>query len=111
MRFDFASAIVHNADFAVSGQDDLEAFVVTNHSHASQSNGTTTLALQVAFFKNLRNAAADVERTHRQLRAGFTDTLCGDDSDGHPFFDQRTGRKVHAVATSAQSQRCIAGHR
>jgi hypothetical protein len=43
-----------------------------------------------------------VERTHRQLRTRFTDTLGGDDPDGHPFFDHGTGRHVHAVAISAK---------
>ncbi len=40
-----------------------------------------------------RAGTADVERTHRQLRARFADLLGGDDADGHSFFDHRTGRR------------------
>ena len=32
--------------------------------------------------------AADVEGTHRELRARLADRLGGDDADGHAFFDQ-----------------------
>ena len=55
--------------------------------------------------------AADVERTHRELRARLADRLGGDDADGHAFFDQRAGREVHAVAAAADAQRRVAGHR
>ena len=58
-----------------------------------------------------RHDAADMERTHRQLRARFADTLSGDDSDGHAFFDHRPGRHIHPVAQAANTQRCIASHR
>ncbi len=47
------------------------------------------LALLVGFLERLlatlRNAA-DVEGPHRQLRAGFTDGLRGDDADGLALF-------------------------
>ena len=53
--------------------------------------------------------AADVERTHGELRAGLADRLGGDDADGHAFFDQRAGGEIHAVAEAADAQRRIAG--
>ena len=55
--------------------------------------------------------AADVERTHRQLRARLADRLGGDDADRHAFLDQRAGGQVHAVAQPADAQRRLAGHR
>ena len=55
--------------------------------------------------------AADVERTHRQLRARLADALGGDDADGHAFLDHRAGGKIHAVAQPADAQRGVAGHR
>jgi len=35
--------------------------------------------------------AADVERSHRQLRSRLADGLGGDDADRHPFLDQPPG--------------------
>ena len=69
------------------------------------------LALDLALLDGAGGRAADVERTHRQLRARLADGLGGDDADGHALFDQRAGRQVHAVAQAADAQRRLAGHR
>ena len=69
------------------------------------------LALNLVFFDRTLTDAADVERTHRQLRARLADALGGDDADGHAFFDHRAGRQIHAVAQAADAQRGIARHR
>ena len=55
--------------------------------------------------------AADVEGTHRELRARLADRLGGDDADGHAFLDQLAGGQVHAVAEAADAERGLAGHR
>ena len=69
------------------------------------------LGLDVALFDVVLTDAADVERTHRELRARLADALGGDDAHGHAFFDQRAGRQVHAVAAAADAQRRVARHR
>ena len=68
------------------------------------------LALMSLFFDVVLTDAADVERPHRELRARLADALGGDDADRHALFDQRTGRKVHAVAAAANAERRVAGH-
>ena len=52
--------------------------------------------------------AADVERPHRQLRAGLADRLRGDDADRLADVDHVPARQVAAVA---QRRRCRAGSR
>src|SRR5262249_24871508 len=55
--------------------------------------------------------AADVERSHGELRARLADRLRGDDADGHAGLDELAGRQVHAVAAAADTQAGLAGHR
>ena len=50
-----------------------------------------------------RRRAADVERPHRQLRAGLADRLRRDDADRQPELDQPSGRQVAAVALRAHA--------
>ncbi len=54
---------------------------------------------------NARRRAADVERAHRQLRAGLADRLRGDDADREAQFHQLAGREVAAVALALQTPR------
>ncbi len=53
--------------------------------------------------------AADVERTHRELRAGLTDGLGGDDADRLTDVDRRTARQIAAVALAAHARDGLAG--
>ena len=52
---------------------------------------------------------AGVEGTHRQLRAGFADGLCGNDADGFSHSDRASGGKVGAVALHANALLCLTG--
>ena len=52
---------------------------------------------------------ADVERTHRQLRARFADRLRGDDADRFADFNRSTGREVAAVTLDAAAATRFAG--
>src|SRR6185436_17687896 len=45
--------------------------------------------------------AADVERAHRQLRAGLADRLRGDDADREAELNETPGRQIAAVALRA----------
>ena len=61
-----------------------------------------------AFRRNL-SGAADVERTHRELRARFADRLSGDDADSFTDVDARAARQVTTVARSAGAIAAFAG--
>ena len=56
-----------------------------------------------------RRRAADVERAHRQLRAGLADRLRGDDADRLAELDQPAGGEVAAVALRADAAARRAG--
>ncbi len=47
--------------------------------------------------------ATDVERAHRELRAGFADGLRGDDADRFAELHELAGRQVAAVALRADA--------
>src|SRR5262249_49182605 len=58
---------------------------------------------------NAGGGSADVEGTHRELRAGFADGLCGDDADRFAELDHAARREVAAVAQRANSATRFAG--
>ncbi len=103
--FQLAALGVEHRDFAVSGQHDLLPWSL--RTTFSRVNLTMPAFLaRISLSSTCRErGAADVERPHRQLRARFADALGGDDAHRHALFDQRAGRKVHAVAAAADAQR------
>ena len=76
-------------------------FVVTNHA--------VVLGLDLRNLEHLRRRAADVERPHRKLRAGFADGLRGDDADRLAEFDERAGGQVATIAMHADAVLAFAG--
>ena len=69
------------------------------------------LALDLARHRRTRCRAADVEGTHRQLRARLADRLRGNDAHRLADVDQRTTAQIAAVALRAQAVARIAGQR
>ena len=69
------------------------------------------LGADFGFLDAAAGGAADVERTHGQLRAGLADGLRGDDADRQAFLDQLAAGEVHAVAARADADRRFAGQR
>src|SRR6266851_7502308 len=72
------------------------------------------LAFEVRFHERLLvdlRRAADVERTHRQLRAGLADRLRGDDADRLAVIDRRAAGQIAAVALAADAVDEFAGQR
>ena len=59
------------------------------------------LGVERRLLADARRRAADVERAHRQLRAGLADGLRRDDADREAELDQLAGREVAAVALRA----------
>ena len=102
---------IQKLDFAVAGQHDLLARIVADDLQARELHDARLLGPAFVVDDRALTDAADVERTHRQLRARLADALGADDPDGHAFFDHRAGRKVHAVAEPADAQRGIASER
>src|SRR6185437_9509507 len=108
--FQLAPFGIDQGDFAIAGEHDLLALVVADHLEPGELGDAGLLGADFVDFDVPRRGAADVKRAHRQLRTRLADALGGDDADGHPLFDQRTGRKIHAVAAAAHAERGVAGH-
>ena len=74
-----------DAEFAVLRDDDVDVV---------EANMTGVFRLNLVVFRVVLTYAADVERTHGKLGAGFADRLRGDDADRHTFFDKFARRKI-----------------
>ena len=110
IRFDFTTPIVDECDLTVSSQHNLLTRSALNRPHPGQANLTSLFRFDIRFNGLLTHATTDVERTHGQLGTWLTNALCSDDSNSHPFFNQRTGRHVHSVTSTTNTKRCITSH-
>ncbi len=63
---------------------------------------------ELGLFGDARGRAADVERAHRELRAGLADGLRGDHSGGFPQLDRAAGGEVASVAAGASAAASLA---
>ncbi len=70
---------------------------------AVEPHGAVVPRLERGLIGHPRRRAADVERPHRELRAGLADGLRGDDAHRQPQFDQPAGRQVASVALRAHA--------
>ena len=70
---DLAALLVDERDFAVAREHDLLAGVVGHDLQAGRLGDAALLGLDVALFDVVLADAADVERPHRELRAGLAD--------------------------------------
>src|SRR6185312_3282942 len=100
----------------VVGEDEL-AVAVHRHEVALLGHDLQVLELHVTFVARLERRllgadladAADVERTHRQLRARLADRLRGDDADRFADVDDMAAREVATVAGHADAAAGLAG--
>ena len=111
MILQLTTAWIEDRNFTRSIQDNCVTLLVGYITHASQFDRAATLTTLFVFFRCRCRNTTDVESTHRQLSARFTDTLGSDDADRHAFFDLGTSRHVHAVALATNSQRSFTSHR
>ncbi len=117
VTFEFALLLVDDDDVATALQrDDLLgtlAFCDQDFDRFKVGELHTARALVAHFgvFDLLRCRATDVERTHCQLRARFTDRLRADDANCEARLGQRTARQVHAVALGADTDSRFTGER
>ncbi len=68
-----ASLGVQEEDFAVAGEDDVLAGVVAHDLEAGELDDARPLGADLALFDGAGRGAADVERSHRELRARLAD--------------------------------------
>src|SRR5579864_499473 len=75
----------------------------------NEAHRTVVLGFQARLLRDSRCRTADVEGTHRELRAGFTDGLRRDDASCFAELDQPAGGQIAAVAHHADTALRLAG--
>ena len=106
---ELVAALGVDLERAVLVEDDLASLVVAHAAHVDELGDTVVLEDDLRDLRGRGRGSADVERTHRQLRAGLADGLRGDDADGRADLDLLAGREVASVALRAHSVLCVAG--
>src|SRR5205823_2632801 len=106
-----APLVIHQRYLAVTGEHDVLPLVVLHDLEPGELHDAGLLRADFVLLEADHRRAANVEGTHGELRARLADALSGDDAHGHALFHHRAGREVHAVATAADAQRRLAGHR
>ena len=109
VAIEFAAFGVVHADRAVLVQDDPAAVEGLHRPEIVELERAIVLRLDDRLFESLARRAADVERPHRQLGAGFADGLGGDDADRFAEFHELAGRQVASVALRANAAAGFAG--
>src|SRR5690606_20855448 len=112
VTFTFAAIVVEDDDLTGARNRNAFALGVGDVAQADrETDGTRGLRLDRAGHGGTRGGPADVEGTHRQLRARLTDGLSGDDTDRFAAVDHRAAAQIAAIAVSAQTVTGFAGER
>src|SRR5262245_21797017 len=109
VTLDLAPAVVDDQHRAVAVHGDDLAFTADHRVEVVVFDVTARARLVRRLLGDLRGRAADVERAHRQLRAGLADALGGDDADRFADVDDLPRGQVAAVALDADSAARFAG--
>ncbi len=102
--FALPSVVVRDDDLAIAGDRDLLFSRVGNVAHrGSETHHSVGFGFHRARNGSTRCRAADVERSHRELRPRLTDGLRGDDADRFAHVDKRAATEVASVALRAKA--------
>src|SRR5262249_1315467 len=97
-----AAGVVLHHDFAVAIHDH-QVIALLDRLHVVEPHDALVAGFERALLGAHLADAADVERAHRQLRAGLADRLGRDDADGLADVHDITTRQVAAVAHDANA--------
>ena len=113
MTFTFTSRVgVRDDEFARAGNDDEFFLTVLDVTHRrGEAYHAGVLGFNAGSNRRTACRTTDVERTHRKLRARFTDGLSGDDAHGLTGVHKRAASEITAVALRAQTVAGVAGER
>src|SRR5580704_2650511 len=103
VAFLLAVLFVHDGDEASAVHGDGSAAAALDELEVHELDDTVVARFERRALGNAGGGSADVERTHRQLCAGFADGLRGDDADRFAEFNHAPGGEVAAVAESTNS--------
>ena len=106
-----ATELVDHAQFAGARYRDPVTLLVMHGLQVVQTRRALALHFHRVGGSRTRCRTTDVERTHRQLRARFTDRLRSNDADRFTHVDAMTTRQVAAVTLRAHAIAGLAGDR
>src|SRR5579862_769362 len=105
----FATLFVDDGNQAGAIHRDGSAAATFDVLEIHELDDTVVARFESGALGNAGGGSADVERTHRELRAGFADGLRGDDADRFAEFDHAARSEVAAVAQGANTAAGFAG--
>ena len=105
----FAAIVIDQHEFAVTRHDDQAAFAVGDDVLVLDLQLGIERGFDRALFRATLRRAADVEGTHRKLRARFADRLRGDNADRFADIDRRAAREIAPIALGANAHFGFAG--
>src|SRR6185436_15677102 len=109
VAFFFAAPIVDDGQDARTIHRDQLAPFGADVVDADELHEAVGLGFLLRLFSRAGRCAADVERTHGQLRSGLADGLRRDDPDRFAALHHASGREVAAVAELADAAARLAG--
>src|SRR6478736_8772630 len=108
---ELAIVLVEDLDGTGLVEDDVEAFRGLYHAEAAVLHDTGIAHLDLGVLGTRGGDAADVEGTHRKLRARLADRLGGDDADGVTDLRDLVGRGIDAVGLGVDALLARGGER
>src|SRR5215211_3137391 len=102
------AALVDHLDGHVANHGDQFAVAVAHDVLVVDLDHAVEVRLDERLLGDLRRAA-DVERTHRELRARLADRLGGDDAHRLAHVDRRAAGEIAPIALAAHAGRGLAG--
>ena len=105
----FAALFVDDGDQARAIHRDVGAAATFDVLEVDELDDAVVARFERGALGNAGGGSADVERAHRELRAGFADGLRGDDADRFAEFNHAARSEVAAVAQRANTAAGFAG--
>src|SRR5208282_897452 len=105
----FAVFFVNDSDQARAVHGDGSAAAALDELEVHELHDAVVACFERRALGNAGGGSADVECTHGQLRARFSDRLRGDDANGFAELHHAPGGEVAAIAESANSAARLAG--
>src|SRR5271163_3345218 len=99
----FAVLFIYDGDEAGAVHGDGSAAAALDELEVHELDDTVVARFERGTLGNAGRGSADVERTHRELRARLADGLRGDDADCFAEFHHAPRGEVASVAESANS--------
>jgi hypothetical protein len=108
VRFELATVFSEDRERTGLVQDDVAAVLELHEAEIVVTNNTLMLGFDLRLLEHTLGGSTDVERTHRELRAGLADRLRGDDTHSFAELDETAGREIATVTCDTNAVLALA---